>query len=102
MAGIGFTELSNGFASCTDPAGLQAICDQLGPDQIQAFFDRWTDLLPLPLDPADRQAGYWWELSMRQIETSRTMVFDQPRQARAFFARWSPTTSTSAGPIMSS
>ena len=76
MAGIGFTELSNGFATCTDPAGLQAICDQLGPDQIQAFFDRWTDLLPLPLDAADRQAGYWWELSMRQIETSRTMVFD--------------------------
>jgi hypothetical protein len=86
MAGIGFTELSNGFATCTDPAGLQAICDQLGPDPIQAFFDRWTDLLPLPLDSADRQAGYWWELSMRQIETSRTLVFDAPRQARAFFA----------------
>ncbi|HSU35638.1 MAG TPA: hypothetical protein VLJ88_08255 [Propionibacteriaceae bacterium] len=86
MAGIGFTELSNGFATCTDPAGLQAICDQLGPDQIQEFFDRWTDLLPLPLDHADRTAGYWWELSMRQIETSRTMVFHQPRQARAFFA----------------
>jgi hypothetical protein len=86
MAGIGFTELSNGFASCTDPEGLQSLCDQLGPAQIQAFFERWTDLLPLPLDHADRQAGYWWELSMRQIETSRTMVFDQPRQARGFFA----------------
>ena len=86
MAGIGFTELSNGFASCDDPAGLQALCDRLGPDQIQAFFDRWTNVLPLPLDHADRTAGYWWELSMRQIETSRTMVFDQPRQARAFFA----------------
>ena len=30
-AGIGFTELSNGFATCEDPAGLQAICDRLGP-----------------------------------------------------------------------
>jgi hypothetical protein len=85
MAGIGFTELSNGFASCTDPAGLQAICNRLGPEQIQAFFDRWMDILPLPLDVADRQGGYWWELSMRQIETSRTLVFDQPRRARAFF-----------------
>ena len=85
IAGIGFTELSNGFASCTDPAGLQTICDQLGPAHIQAFFHRWTDLLPLPLDSADRAAGYWWELSMRQIETSRTLVFDQPRRARAFF-----------------
>ena len=68
MAGIGFTELSNGFATCTNPAGLQAICDRLGPDQIQEFFDRWTDLLPLPLDAADRQAGYWWELSMRRYQ----------------------------------
>ena len=29
--------------------------------------------------------GYWWELSMRQIEVSRTLVFDQPRNGRAFF-----------------
>jgi len=29
--------------------------------------------------------GYWWELSMRQVEVSRTIVFDQPRNGRAFF-----------------
>jgi hypothetical protein len=84
-AGIGFTELSNGFASCTDPAGLQAICDRLGPGTIQVFFERWMSRLPLPLTEADHAAGYWWELSMRQIETSRTMVFEAPRHARAFF-----------------
>src|SRR4029079_14207747 len=33
----------------------------------------------------DRAAGYWWELSMRQIETSCTLVFDAPRRARSFF-----------------
>ena len=32
--GIGFTELSNGFATCSDPVGLQAICDRLGPGTI--------------------------------------------------------------------
>jgi hypothetical protein len=84
-AGIGFSELSNGFATCDDPAGVQAICDRLGPPQIQAFFDRWMSRLPLPLTAADRAAGYWWELSLRQVEVSRTMVFDAPRQARAFF-----------------
>jgi hypothetical protein len=83
-AGICFTELSNGFASCDDPAGLQAICDALGPDQIEAFFDHWCSLLPLPLIGSDRAAGYWWELSMRQIEVSRTLVFDAPRRARGF------------------
>jgi hypothetical protein len=84
-AGIGFTELSNGFATCDDPAGLQAICDRLGPGTINVFFERWMSILPLPLTTADRVAGYWWELSMRQIETSRTLVFDAPRRARSFF-----------------
>ncbi|MFK5635953.1 hypothetical protein [Ornithinimicrobium sp. LYQ103] len=84
-SGIGFTALSNGFATRTDPAGLQAICDRLGPGTITVFFERWMSRLPLPLSEADHDAGYWWELSMRQIETSRTIVFDAPRHARAFF-----------------
>jgi hypothetical protein len=41
--------------------------------------------IPLPLTAADREAGYWRELSLRQVEVSRTAVFDAPRQARAFF-----------------
>lgn len=84
-AGIGFTELSNGFATCTDPAALQAICDRLGPGVITVFAERWWSILPLPLTEHDRAGGYWWELSMRQVETSRTLVFDAPRHARGFF-----------------
>ncbi len=85
QAGIGFTALSNGFATCTDPAALQAICDRLGPAQIQAFCHRWLDALPTPLSGADEVGGYWWEFSMRQIEVSRTIVFHAPRYARSFF-----------------
>jgi hypothetical protein len=84
-AGIGFSELSNGFASCADPAALQAICDRLGPGTIGVFFERWMSRLPVPLTEFDRAAGYWWELSMRQVEVSRTLVFDAPRHARSFF-----------------
>jgi len=84
-AGIGFTALSNGFATCDDPAGLQAICDRFGPGTVQVWFERWMARLPLPLAGADRDAGFWWELSMRQVETSRTLVFDQDVHARAFF-----------------
>jgi hypothetical protein len=84
-AGIGFTALSNGFATCADPAALQTICDRLGPGTINVFFQRWMSILPLPLTPVDRAAGYWWELSMRQVEVSRTLVFDAPRHARSFF-----------------
>jgi hypothetical protein len=80
-----FTELANGFASCERPQRLQAICDRLGSADVQAFFDRWAPLVPVPLTSEDRAAGYWWELSMRQVEVSRTMVFDDPRRARGFF-----------------
>jgi hypothetical protein len=83
--GFGFTELSNGFASAEDPAGLQRICDALQPGTINVFFQRWLSRLPLPLGPADQQAGYWWELSMAQVEVSRTIVFTAPRYARSFF-----------------
>jgi hypothetical protein len=84
-AGIGFTELSNGFAACDDPAALQQICDRLGPGTIEVFAQRWLHRLPMPLTDYDEACGYWWELSMRQVEVSRTIVFDAPRRARGFF-----------------
>jgi hypothetical protein len=84
-AGIGYTALANGFATCDDPDALQAICDRFGPGNVQRFFDRWIDVIPTPFTPADRAAGYWWELSMRQVEVSKTLVFDDPRRTRAFF-----------------
>jgi hypothetical protein len=33
--GVGFTALSNGFACCDGPAGLQQICDRFGPGTVQ-------------------------------------------------------------------
>jgi hypothetical protein len=39
-AGIGFTDLSNGFASCDDPAALQRICDRFRPGAVQVWFER--------------------------------------------------------------
>ena len=47
--GLGFTELSNGFAACDDPGLLQRICDSLQPGSIEVFFQRWLHRLPLPL-----------------------------------------------------
>ena len=84
-AGLGYRELSNGFAACDDPALLQAICDRLGPAAIEAFAQRWLHRLPMPLTRDDERSGYWRELSMRQVEVSRTIVLDAPRRARSFF-----------------
>jgi hypothetical protein len=83
--GIFFSELANGFAACHEPARLQAICDRFGPADVQGFFDRWSAAVPSPFTADDRAAGYFWELSMRQVEVSRTIVFDDPRRARGFF-----------------
>ncbi len=51
---------------------------------IRVFCERWWALLPLPLTDTDRAAGYWWDISMRQVEVSRTIVFDAPRHAHGF------------------
>jgi hypothetical protein len=70
------------LASCGDPAGLQAICDPLGPADIDAFFDRWMSVLPVPLTDADRAVSYWWVLS-NGTSNSRTIVSTHPRQLLA-------------------
>lgn len=83
--GIGFAALDNGFLRCDDPAALQATCDRLGPAAFLACLDRWLDRLPLPLTAEDRRAGFRYQLSILQLEVSRTQVFDRPLRGREFF-----------------
>lgn len=80
-----FTALDNGFLTCANPAGLQAVCDGLSDGDIAAFFERWLAQVPLPLTPDHRAAGFAYQLSILQMEVSRTQVFDQPRRGREFF-----------------
>jgi hypothetical protein len=87
-AGIGFTALDNGFAALDnldDLPRLQAICDRLGPAQIDALARKWLALLPHPFTPADRAAGYRYDLSILQAEFSLTQVLDRPVSGRIFF-----------------
>jgi len=84
-AGIGFTGLDNGFASCEDPALLQRLCGRLGPGAVTSFFWRWQDRLPSPFTRADLRAGYVYELAFRQFEVSGTRVSGRPAAGRAFF-----------------
>jgi hypothetical protein len=87
-AGIGFTALDNGFAALDNPEDLprlQTICDQLGPEQIEALTRKWFALLPHPFTPADQAAGYRYDLSILQAEFSLTQVLDTPVSGRIFF-----------------
>jgi len=63
-AGIDHTALDNGFASCADPAALQAICDQLDAAKIDALLRKWLAILPHPFTAKDRAAGYRYDVSI--------------------------------------
>lgn len=84
-AGIGFEAMDNAFASVDDPGALQAICDQLGPEQIDALLRKWLAILPHPFSPADRCAGYRYDLSIWQAEFSLTQMLHAPVAGRIFF-----------------
>ncbi len=81
--GIHFEALSNGFLACEMPTRLQEICHQLDALKIQALFDRWVEQIPWPLDAKQREARYKHNLSIWQMEVSRTQVFADPQQGWA-------------------
>jgi hypothetical protein len=84
-AGIGFTALDNAFAAVEDPLAVQAICTQLTGDTIDALLRKWLAILPHPFTPADRAAGYRYDLSILQAEFSLTQMLDKPVSGRIFF-----------------
>jgi hypothetical protein len=85
QAGIGHTALDNAFAAVDDVAAVQAICDRLGPAQIDALLRKWLAVLPHPFTAADRAAGYRYDLSILQAEFSLTQMLDKPVSGRVFF-----------------
>ncbi|MDR3360958.1 MAG: hypothetical protein LBO20_10045 [Bifidobacteriaceae bacterium] len=86
-AGIAFTALDNAFGEVApeDVPKIQAICDQLGPTQIETLVRKWLTILPDPFDDADRAAGHHWDISVLQAEFSLTQVLDRPVSGRIFF-----------------
>ena len=64
---------------------MQAICDRLGPEQIDALLRKWLAILPHPFTAADRAAGYRYDISILQAEFSLTQMLDRPISGRVFF-----------------
>src|SRR5262249_13333678 len=58
---IGFPALDKGSATCDGPAKVQAICDQLSAEKIDALLRKWLAILPHPFTPADRDTGYRYD-----------------------------------------
>ena len=83
--GIAFEPLDNGFLSVADPGELARICDSLWYRDIERFWEYWQQQLPSPLTAEDRERGYRYRLSVRQLEMSDTRVPDRPAQVREWF-----------------
>ena len=83
--GIPFDALDNGILSCDHPKTVQGICDGLSAEKIDTFARKWLRLLPHPFTPADRKAGYRYQISILQAEFSLTQVLDRPVTGRVFF-----------------
>ena len=64
---------------------MQAICDRLGPAQIDTLLGKWLKILPSPFTDEDAAAGYRYELSILQAEFSLTQMLDRPVSGRIFF-----------------
>src|SRR2546422_1064834 len=84
-AGIAFLELDNGVRPAEDPAAAHRICARLGAGHVRDLVRRMMAVMPDPLTMVDRRAGFEWCFSIAQLEVSDTVVFDQPRRARAWF-----------------
>ena len=82
-AQIDFAALSNGFLSCANVGYLQDVCRQLNAQKVQDLFDRWVAKIPWPLTLQQQAAGYRHQLSIWQMEVSRTQVFVDPEQGWA-------------------
>jgi hypothetical protein len=83
--GIAFEALDNGIRSCADPARAQAIANDLDDRTINRLIGKWLSILPQPLTPADRAAGFQHQFSILQAEFSLTQIFDRPLTGRLFF-----------------
>lgn len=83
--GIAFRPLDNGLLACERPEVAQELARQLGPAQVRAYLGRWLAELPQPLSAEDRERGYGYACSMKQIEVADTRVFDRPLRGRQWF-----------------
>lgn len=83
--GIEHQALDNSVVSCEDPKRVQRIADSLSAAKIEIFIRRWLRTLPTAFTPADRAAGYRYDISILQAEFSLTQVLDRPTTGRVFF-----------------
>ena len=83
--GVDVEALDNGLRSVSDPAAARRVCARLSAGHVRGLLDRSLRLIPSALSVEDRDAGFGYDWSVRQLEVSDTAVFDRPQNGRAWF-----------------
>ena len=66
--GIAFEALDNGILRCADPEAMQRLADGLTAEKVAGLLRKWLARLPHPFEPADREQGIRYDVSMLQAE----------------------------------
>jgi hypothetical protein len=72
---IGFQTADNCFVQVDEPAALNEVARQFDSGRIEEIARQWLALVPDPLTPGQRQAGYPCYLSVYQAEFSDNVIF---------------------------
>jgi hypothetical protein len=75
---------SLGILSGADPQRLQALGDELSGEKIEGLLEKGRRRWPHPLTPSDPEAGYRYDLSIRQAESPRACAHPGERTRPGF------------------
>jgi hypothetical protein len=82
---IAYQALDNGIQTCANAKRLQAICDGLSADKIDALLRKWLQRLSHPFPARDRQAGYRYPISISPNRVVLDPSVGPSCQRRIFF-----------------
>lgn len=74
---VSFRAEDNCIIEVAHPAVLQEAAQQFNADLVERIARRWLAMVPDPLTPAERRAGYSSRLSVYQAEFSDNVIFHQ-------------------------
>jgi hypothetical protein len=81
--GIAYQDLDNGILSCDDPKRVQALCDGLSAEKIDALLRKWFRKLRTRLREKIGKPGTGIRSLFLQAEFSLTQLLDRPVSGRS-------------------
>ena len=82
---VRFEAVDNCLVSASDPRAVQEAADEFTAARVEQIARKWLAMVPAPLLPEERAAGYETSLSMYQVEYCDNVIFEQTRVLNRVF-----------------